>query len=1262
MQSSPLLTEEEGFHDLLKDYLEHNGMNSVDSLEVFSHLTTQYTNFIDQRYKDLKKQYDRQEMTRIMNVNNTFHQTLGLNGRKEDVISFQLLNDYKAERDFWSLLQYLSSADLLHNLREELSKDHLEKSLNELSIHATIPEYINTAYQADERLKKGAILTEWLENCASDEILSIPRPLNQPWSETWYHVTHQKASSKSQISGTTTTIKSLDPDAQIRKDGKVLPLSSNDQIDQERLWKAIWKLIRAGKLPEAQQLAADHQVFWFASALRGGEYHYYEETSSNEEDNNNNQNNKQPFRRIGNPKQPYWLEICWKYSEHLANNSENWKMNQTTMNNLSKDILSSSSALIASSSSTSSSSSDLNPASVTGITEMTIFASLSNNLDILLKSPLLSSSSSINDRLWIYLKAIHCHNLMLIVNQYRKVKYQSSSAASSSYLACDVKTIEQEEKMISLLEISLQTILSNHNIHEIAFIDNYSELLMKVLNQPKIQYLYQHTPSSSSSEYITLDILLIHFQLAVIEGKDGLQRFLQYLSSSSSDILSSFIRLDQSHVLRIITHFLIWSKVFGNTLDASTDTANNQFASVIPMSFYYQTIESYLQTLIKKKLFHLVPLYHCFLDSFRAIENSSKLFLVLQKLYLTTLRAEEGAKRGKSNEGDDDQHPTAYREIFLLCHQYFPQYTIEIIRRVLQMLYEENENSVLSSLSDLFPTDNEKEPVNKVAGLLLEESAIANTSSHDQSSFLSKLSFPSGSGVNPFAVSRTNKSPPVIRTQQQRFGSSVQGKSLFTSPTFNFAPSSMEETQNNSLDTPHIRLLMETLYWLSLDKEYSLELLKQTNRMILYFFSLSSSSSSSSSITSLTQLLPPQIDQLIQQYIPIHLLQHGNQLQKGNFIKLQQYLITLTNEFQQTIFTSSNEEYNYLTIKQDEINQLISIIFLEYDYWILNQFKLLFYHLLILLQQYEVEEYYKYYSIIEEKRLLVVNNKSPSHSSVHQLSLQTDLLTFIRASKEYLRMIEQLILLEKNDEVMKLNIEQQEEEGSILQGNNESGNDISGAATWKKKVLLLAKPFLSKTVSTVKQTTSSATSSPSSEAKEEIILGKKKDENIIIYGYYDLFRNSNSLSLQFILSLFKTVIKIFEQGSSYPVGEYSEGEVDNAVIISSIESKVNALDTDITGLTSFTFHEHKSLVEKVVAQFAAVKEYLQSSSSLLSMLSEDQLLSIQSQLSEISSYCQDIKREAQLKETLLFHLLQRYVQVSSIDFTVLSRVIILPFA
>ncbi len=632
MQSSPLLTEEEGFHDLLKDYLEHNGMNSVDSLEVFSHFTTQYTNFIDQRYKDLKKQYDRQEMTRIMNINNTFHQNLGSSVRKEDdTISFQLLNDYKAERDFWSLLQYLSSADLLHNLREEISKDHLEKSLNELSIHATIPEYINTAYQTDERLKKGAILTEWLENCASDEILSIPRPLNQPWSETWYHVTHQKTSSKSQIAGTSTTIKSLDPDAQIRKDGKVLPLSSNDQIDQERLWKAIWKLIRAGKLPEAQQLAADHQVFWFASALRGGEYHYYEETSSNEEENNN-QNNKQQFRRIGNPKQPYWLEICWKYSEHLANNSENWKMNQTTMNNLSKDILSSSSALI-----TSSSSSDLNPASVTGIIEMTIFASLSNNLDILLKSPLLSSSSSINDRLWIYLKAIHCHNLMLIVNQYRKVKYQSSSSSSaaSSYLACDVKTIEQEEKMISLLEISLQTILSNHNIHEIAFIDNYKELLMKVLNQPKIQYLYQHSQSSSSSsEYITLDILLIHFQLAVIEGKDGLQRFLQYLSSSSSDVLSSFISLDQSHVLRIITHFLIWSKVFGNTPDASTDTANNQFASVIPMSFYYQMIESYLQTLMKKKLFHLIPLYHCFLDSFRAIENSSKLFLVLQKLHL----------------------------------------------------------------------------------------------------------------------------------------------------------------------------------------------------------------------------------------------------------------------------------------------------------------------------------------------------------------------------------------------------------------------------------------------------------------------------------------------------------------------------------------------------------------------------------------------------------------------------------------------------
>jgi hypothetical protein len=271
-----LSTDEELFHNILHSFSKQYGMKVIDNLEVFSSLPGSYSTYINSKYQELKKQYDRQELVNIMNTNNTFQRSSATSAGSS--VSVEDLNNYRMERDLWSLLQYLSSADLLNNINEEKSKEILEKALSELPINSSIPEYINAAYLADERLRKGAILTEWLENAASDEIVSIPKPSHEPWSDTWYHVQQQKT--KKSTSGVSSlpkeTLKSLDPDSQLTKDGRILSLSSNDTMDQERLWKAIWKLIRAGKLPEAQQLAAEHHVYWFASMMRGSEYHYYE--------------------------------------------------------------------------------------------------------------------------------------------------------------------------------------------------------------------------------------------------------------------------------------------------------------------------------------------------------------------------------------------------------------------------------------------------------------------------------------------------------------------------------------------------------------------------------------------------------------------------------------------------------------------------------------------------------------------------------------------------------------------------------------------------------------------------------------------------------------------------------------------------------------------------------------------------------------------------------------------------------------------------
>jgi hypothetical protein len=1273
---SSSLNDDELFHNLLHDFLNQNGMKTLSNLETFASLTSSYSHSINEKYQNLKKDYDRKEISRIMNTNNTFNQSIGgfqANNSNNNAELNQLIN-YKAERDFWSLLQYLSASDLLNNINEKQSADLLEKALQDLSIHATIPEHINTAYIADERLRKGAVLMEWLENCSLDSIVSIPKPLNEPLTESLLSLQKQQQQQQSKKNPTSASFPgtdyqntSLNPDLQLSKDGKMLLLpSSNDQMDQERLWKAIWSLIRAGKLSEAQQLAIDHHIYWFASTLRGGEYHYYEKISEEElkESHSAVVSPDQLYRRLGNPQQPLWLQTCWNYVDFLAKNPENWKLNFKNLETLTKDIMSSSSsASTHASSSTGAPNNDSNNG-LTGILEMTIFASLSNHVDVLLKSPLLSSYL---DKIWVFLKAIHTHNIMLIVSNYRKQKY----SMDANYLGCDLPMIEIEEKMISLLEFSLQSLISDHSNMEIVFVDNYKELLYKILHNPKGQYLYQQyhlmtQNHNSSNNQINLELFLVHFMTGIIEGKSGLQSFIQFLLSAQETLMTNnedeatmdekeksilsivgsatfiskffdcFPAMNKNTILRMMTHFMIWSKVFGNFDENghADEFHNNQFSAVIPYTVYYPTIQSYIHELMTKKLFHCIPLYCRFLNSASVIENYSLLFLLLNKLFITE-------KNRNSNQNEDeehqpeDPHPSNYLEIFLLSKEYFPNLMIEVIRKNFDILYSKNEKQSLKLFQSFFGFEGDRD---QFAGL--DQSSIMKDNQNDSMSF-SKFSL-SGLQNNP----RSSTTAPSIRSTPFR---SKQNNLVITPFTDKKAGGSMlfQSPVASSYSTPSMTtedlMLMENFYWLSLDSDYSLELIKQTNRMVLYFFDSSSSASSNfsgfqSSFFSVTKKL----DYLIEHYLPIQLTNIGNEIQLVNFQKLQNYLMT---SYEQLHSSSQAGQVNYseneMIYKVNELYSLMKVIYLEYNSWVIHNWKLLMTTVFIQQQNMYSSAYLPQLNALTAKTFPSASNSLLGSSSIQLLSIQKDMLGFISTTKEYLTLLKSFFNFQCNLEMEEMN--------SLM--INEQNN-------WKKKTYLLFSPFLQQL----------------SKAQQQKKLSLDCfEENHLFLGWNDLFAESNRCSLSFIDSLFVNILDVVMNQSSQMNGEENDDsvmsngndekeftnendfkEIHNSILRTQIIDWMEKLipffssSSSSTSLTTVCYSEYSSQFQTIQNNFVVLSHYFLEKKFFLNQFSEEVLLSIVHQLREAYYYCVDMKREFVWKENMLFHLLFRYIQVSTL--------------
>jgi len=539
------------------------------------------------------------------------------------------LRVHRAERDLWSLLEMLTAANLLADLDDRQCQSNLDVALSLLSVMASIPEHINAAYQADPRLRKGAIVREWIERAVVDRVVEPPVIRSDPYGETLARLSktrHDRSRSRSSA----VHVQSLHPDGQLSyPDGCLLALDGSDQRDQESLLKAIWQLVRSGQVTRAHQLAAERHMYWLAAALQGMTYHHHEPIIAPRADGASSE--VVGTARMGNTRQPVWVKSCLAYSNKLAAAASSWNNNSFIAASPSKAIGSRSLPRGSSGS-----------ASLAALLEMSIFAALSNNTRVLLSSPLISSW---HDRLWVYLKAAHDRDITAIVHRYRTGK----AAFSGLFPGCDEKTLAVERELLDLGASELSHVSTGNCIH----------ILNKV------------PPPHNEAD---VESLVLDMQAAIIEGASGWTHYVQTTMTTmlSSDPSSSFI--GREHLLRIYCHVCIWVK------HGPVDDATN-FAATVTDEVMYAAIEAYIDHLIQQKQHSLIAAYAVYLSRSRRIVKYAQLLQSMQA------SATNDAASKHLQLASFDQSTDAL-EVLQLAKTYFPAEVIEITRAVAERVGE----------------------------------------------------------------------------------------------------------------------------------------------------------------------------------------------------------------------------------------------------------------------------------------------------------------------------------------------------------------------------------------------------------------------------------------------------------------------------------------------------------------------------------------------------------------------------------------------
>lgn len=529
------------------------------------------------------------------------------------------LRIYRAERDLWTLLETLSYSNLLIDLDDTSCERNLTKGLTELPISATILDYLNAAYRSDDRFRKGGLLKEWIENASMDRVSEMPIPKGEPCGETLTRILRNKRNHRGVQNNTNNNmiVQSLHPDAQLLLQGnKMLSLDGVDRIDQESSLKMIWQLLRSGQLERAKQICADHRLYWLTASLQGAAINVYKSISSihasvepTELVDCEQEELIGDAIRFGNIKQPFWTKSCWKYADRLAIDAIN-KNGQ--ISNISGDT------------------------TLVGLLEMSIYACLSNNIKVLLNSPLLSCW---HDKLWVYLKATHERDISLVFQRYRLTK----SNFSSLYPGCDINTIRTENQTI-----------------ELSFPD-----IGHLSTGTCVQIFNKIPPPSNQND---AEILILSLQAAIMEGKSGI---LNYLENVMSKCLQSNVHFPgKDAILRISCHLSIWLKYA-----PINDIAN--LSEIISDDLFHCAVESYINHLIHQKQRSLVAVYAAYLSRPRRIVKYAQL---LKSMQLSSA----GSSAFKQQQIMSVSQTSDAADVLNLAKIFFPDDVIDITRSLVE--------------------------------------------------------------------------------------------------------------------------------------------------------------------------------------------------------------------------------------------------------------------------------------------------------------------------------------------------------------------------------------------------------------------------------------------------------------------------------------------------------------------------------------------------------------------------------------------------
>lgn len=435
--------------------------------------------------------------------------------------------------DLWSLISLLTSERFLDIETTDVNSNFDFGS--KLKPEWILEELIQYA-DSDNKIRKSRCLVEWLEDCYKRNVVSASKLRNSTWPTTLRRIiNHNEFNGESAES-----VNSIHPDSQLRLQCYFLKLEGNDNIDQETLLKYIYQLVRSGQIISAQQVAIDHQIYWLASSLQGVAHVFYK-----------NDHNTDYLMRRGNGLRSVWLRNCYRYSEMLSLNKNNWLV----LSNSNHDM---------------SGKNDVD--NLSGIIEMSIYASLSNNLKVLLQSPLIST---VSDKLWAVMKAAHESSLDEMVHFHNILK----SNHSGYYPGCDRSNLAASREMLEL---------AKENVGCFKFPNaKYDEIFAHVL-PPSIL--------SGGIEW-SADALLIQLQVALMKGRNSLQEYI--VKTLQIVITSNRTFPNRVEVLLTYCLLVLWIHQPCHSNDIES-LSSDPLKSILTDNILHLAVEAYIDILIEK--------------------------------------------------------------------------------------------------------------------------------------------------------------------------------------------------------------------------------------------------------------------------------------------------------------------------------------------------------------------------------------------------------------------------------------------------------------------------------------------------------------------------------------------------------------------------------------------------------------------------------------------------------------------------------------